>query len=74
MKSGFKFSEAKYKKKASNAQKASFVVALLCDIGKGKNPPVEEICSVAMAVQNMHLIATAHGVGEYLLSRSDCSA
>ena len=30
-----------------------------------KNPLVEEICSVAMAVQNMHLLASAHGVGAY---------
>ena len=63
--SGKQFSEAKYKKKASNALKSSFVIALICDAHKAKNPAVEEICSVAMAVQNMHLVATAHGVGAY---------
>mmetsp|Transcript_25178 Transcript_25178/g.62064 ORF Transcript_25178/g.62064 Transcript_25178/m.62064 type:complete len:195 (-) Transcript_25178:1049-1633(-) len=63
--SGKQFSEAKYKKKASNALKSSFVIALICDAHKAKNPVVEEICSVAMAVQNMHLVATAHGVGAY---------
>ena len=29
------------------------------------NPEVEEICSTAMAVQNMHLVATAYNVGAY---------
>ena len=41
------------------------MIALVCDVRKSKNPEVEEICSVAMAVQNMHLVATAHGVGEF---------
>eukprot|EP00980_Cylindrotheca_fusiformis_P029284 scaffold22850_cov179-Cylindrotheca_fusiformis.AAC.1 len=66
---GWTFSEAKYKKYDSKVQKASFVVALLCDFGQGKNPPFEEICSVAMAVQNMHLVATAHGVGQFFSSQ-----
>ena len=64
-KAGKPFSESKYTKKISNAQKSSFVIALVCDVRKSKNPEVEEICSVAMAVQNMHLVATAHGVGEF---------
>ena len=63
-KTGKAFSQKKYDKKISNATKSSFVVALICDAGKNKNPVVEEICSVAMAVQNMHLVATAHNVGE----------
>jgi hypothetical protein len=63
--SGAGFVQAKYDKKISNAQKSSFVVALLCDDSSSKNPLVEEICSVAMAVQNMLLVATAHKVGAY---------
>ena len=31
----------------------------------GKNPEVEEVASVSIAVQNMMLVATAHGIGSY---------
>ena len=31
----------------------------------GKNPEIEEVASVAIAVQNMMLLATAHGIGSY---------
>ena len=30
-----------------------------------KNPEVEEVASVSIAVQNMMLVATAHGIGSY---------
>lgn len=63
MKSGKQFSEMKFKKKAANVLRSSHCISLICDVHKGKNPVVEDICSVAMAVQNMHLVATAYGVG-----------
>lgn len=58
------FSQAKFDKKLKGALLSSHIIAI-CVKTKTKNPIVEEICSVAMAVQNMHLIATAHGVGAY---------
>ncbi len=64
-KSGKPFIAAKYEKKQTSALSASHIIAICCNV-KTKNPLVEEICSVAMAVQNMHLIATAHdSVGAY---------
>jgi nitroreductase len=58
------FSQAKYDKKLKGALLSSHIIAI-CVKTETKNPFVEEVCSVAMAVQNMHLIATAHGVGAY---------
>ena len=58
------FSQAKYDKKLKGAMLSSHIIAI-CAKKNTKNPLVEEICSVAMAVQNMHLIATAHDVGAY---------
>lgn len=57
------FSSKKYAKKIANAGKSSYVIALC--VKKTRNPQLEEICSVACAVQNMHLMATAHHVGAY---------
>ena len=62
---GKTFSQAKYDKKISNALKSSFVVALICETEKKKNPVVEEICSIAMFVQNMLLVAASHEVGKF---------
>lgn len=61
------FVQAKYDKKIQNCVRASFVIGILCTLdGSGStNPTVEEVCSVAAAVQNMHLVATAHQVGAY---------
>jgi nitroreductase len=75
---GNRFVQAKYDKKRLNCTKASFVIAILCTLSSEQkeeddgnttttkhNPAMEEVCSVAAAVQNMHLVATAHGVGAY---------
>lgn len=46
--------------------KASHVIAILLKRDSEQRiPEVEEIASVAAAVQNMHLTATAHGIGAY---------
>lgn len=58
------FSQAKYDKKLNGAMKSSHIIAICVKV-QTKNPAVEEICSVAMAVQNMHLVATSYGVGAY---------
>ena len=60
------YDEAKFEKLSTKPLKASHIIA----IGMHRNekelvPEVEEICSVAAAVQNMYLSATAHGVGCY---------
>ena len=59
-----KFSQGKYEKKLSAPGKSSFVIALCCKTNTG-SMLLEEICSVACAVQNMHLAATSHNVGAY---------
>lgn len=59
-----KFSQAKYDKKLRGAKMSSHLIAI-CVGTDTKNPFVEEVSTVAMAVQNMHLMATAHGVGAY---------
>jgi len=62
-----KFSQAKYDKKLKNCQVSSCVMAILVrkTSVKKTNPIMEEISSVAMAVQNMHLMASAHNIGAY---------
>jgi hypothetical protein len=62
--------QSKYDKKITNASKSSFVIAIICDVSSRKNPLVEEICSVAMSVQNMLLVAAAHKIGAYWSSSS----
>lgn len=56
--------QAKIDKKPKSAKLSSQIIAI-CVADKGSNPFIEEISSVSMAVQNMHLMATAHGVGAY---------
>lgn len=60
---------AKFEKKKKNAALASHVIAIVVDSGgkgqKASNPFIEEVASVSMAVQNMYLVAAAHGVGVY---------
>jgi nitroreductase len=63
-KAGDGFVETKYQKKIQNCVRATFVICLLCTLSD-KNPAVEDVCSVAAAVQNMHLVATANRVGAY---------
>jgi nitroreductase len=58
------FSQAKYDKKLKGAMTSSHIIAICVKV-QTRNPIVEEICSVAMAVQNMHLMATSYGIGAY---------
>ncbi|CAH0519825.1 unnamed protein product [Peronospora belbahrii] len=61
-----KFIETKYKKMIFNCTASSHVIAICMKRQKsGKIPEWEEICSVACAVQNMHLVATAYDIGAY---------
>jgi nitroreductase len=57
--------QAKIDKKLKGAQLSSHIIAICVSTDDEKNPFVEEIASVSMAVQNMHLMATCHGVGAY---------
>jgi nitroreductase len=60
------FNEATFEKLATNPLKASHVVAIGMQRDASKRvPEVEEIESVACAVQNMYLTATAYGIGCY---------
>ncbi|MFC4870384.1 nitroreductase family protein [Negadavirga shengliensis] len=60
------FIEATYQKLKENPLKASHIIA----IGMKKDPranlpEMEEVAAVAMAVQNMYLTASAHGLAAY---------
>jgi nitroreductase len=57
--------QAKIDKKLMGVQLSSHIIAICVNTDGDKNPFVEEIASVSMAVQNMHLMATCHGVGAY---------
>ena len=61
------FSSRKFAKKITNAAKASYVLALCVEAKNknNKNSVLEEVCSVACAVQNMHLVASAHRVAAH---------
>jgi nitroreductase len=58
------FLATKYGKKIQNCTRAMYVLAICC-CRSDKNPAMEDVCSVAAAVQNMHLVATSYGVGAY---------
>jgi len=69
---GDKFAANKYEGKLNNAMRASCIIAICIKRGgvkgaKGaeKCPLAEEVMATACAVQNMHLMATAQGVGAY---------
>lgn len=63
---GEQFNEATYNKLLENPLKASHIIAIgMKRQESGKIPEIEEIESVACAVQNMYLTATAYGVGAY---------
>lgn len=65
-KNGTPFLEATYQKFIENPQKASHMIAIIMKRTEGSGIPVmEEIASVAMAVQNMYLTACAHGLAAY---------
>ncbi|MGY6559021.1 MAG: nitroreductase family protein [Nitritalea sp.] len=60
------FVEATYQKLYENPLKASHIIAIKMIRDTRANLPVmEEIAAVAMAVQNMYLTATAHGLAAY---------
>ena len=60
------FIEATYQKFKENPLKASHVIAILMKRTEGSGIPVmEEIAAVSMAVQNMYLTASAHGLAAY---------
>lgn len=63
-KNGTPFLEATYNKFLENPQKASHVIAILMKRSEGI-PLMEEISAVAMAVQNMYLTVSAHGLAGY---------
>ncbi|KAI9916039.1 hypothetical protein PsorP6_007199 [Peronosclerospora sorghi] len=61
-----KFLEKKYEKMVFNCTASSYVVAICMKRQKsGKIPEWEEMCAVACAIQNMHLVATAYNIGAY---------
>ncbi|POM67028.1 Hypothetical protein PHPALM_17029 [Phytophthora palmivora] len=60
------FLESQYERIIYYNTVSSYLIAICMKRQKsGKIPEWEEMCSVACAVQNMHLVATAHGVGAY---------
>lgn len=60
------FVEANFIKFKENPLKASHIIAIMMKRDIRANLPVmEEIASVAMAVQNMYLTASAHGLAAY---------
>lgn len=65
-KNGTPFLEATYTKFKESPLKASHVIAILMKRTEGSGIPVmEEIAAVSMAVQNMYLTASAHGLAAY---------
>ncbi|KDO21314.1 hypothetical protein SPRG_13206 [Saprolegnia parasitica CBS 223.65] len=61
-----KFFPKKYTNKLQSKLDSSYVIAIVMKRQESKKiPEIEEIEAVACAVQNMHLSATAHGVGGY---------
>ncbi len=60
------YNEATFNKLMENPLKASHIIAIVMKRDLKANLPVmEEIASVAMAVQNMYLTASAHGLASY---------
>lgn len=65
-KNGTPFIEATYNKFKENPTKASHVIAILMKRTESSGLPLmEEIAATAMAVQNMYLTASAHGLAAY---------
>lgn len=61
-----KYSEATYTKFKENPLKASHIIAIGMKRDLRANlPEMEEVAAVAMAVQNMYLTASAHGLAAY---------
>ena len=60
------YDEAKFEKLSKKPLLASHIIAIgMKRDPKASVPEVEEVASVAAAVQNMYLTATAHGIGCY---------
>ncbi|MDH5397089.1 MAG: nitroreductase [Cyclobacteriaceae bacterium] len=60
------FNEKTYNMLSTKPLKASHVIAIMMKRDEKESvPEVEEVEAVAMAVQNMYLTATAHGIGCY---------
>ena len=60
------FNPRKFESLSNQPLSASAIIGIgLKTDGQEKNPIVEEIASVSMAVQNMMLLATAFGIGSY---------
>ena len=71
LQSGNDFLQKKYDKKLKSAMCSTYIIAICVKRDKqSKVPELEDICSVAIAVQNMHLVATEYGVGAYWSSGS----
>lgn len=64
------FSPAKYEGTRSKALKSAAVIAIIVELHPEKIPEWEEVASVACAVQNMWLTATANNIGAYWSSPS----
>jgi len=64
---GNEFLDTKYHKKIKNVQTSSFVIAICVMRANttNKNPEVEDVSSVAMAVQNMSLVGATMNIGMY---------
>ena len=63
---GSSFSEEKFEKLRDRPLLASAIIAVsMKRDAEERDPDQEEVASVAMAVQNMMLVATAHGIGVY---------
>ncbi|GMI20980.1 hypothetical protein TeGR_g7389, partial [Tetraparma gracilis] len=59
------FSQSKHAKKLSSMRATSHCLAIIVSRNASSAPEVEDVCSVAMAVQNMGLLASERGVGAY---------
>lgn len=61
-----KFKPEKFEKLVNRPLASSVVIGIgMKKDQAGKNPEEEEIASVSIAVQNIMLVATAHGIGSY---------
>jgi nitroreductase len=59
------FSQARYDAAGDKILQANCVIAINMEVHTEKIPEWEEVASVACAVQNMWLTATAYGIGSY---------
>lgn len=62
---GAKFKQNKYDQLLTTPQQCSHVIAIGCKRHSDQLPEIEEIASVACAVQNIYLTVAAYGIGGY---------